>query len=581
MLLYSSDEEQLKYDFLVAPGADVAQIKMRFNGADEVSLLIGALKIKTSVGDVVEQKPYAYQEINGFKVEVKCDFEIQGNEVRFVLLDGYNTQLPLVIDPNVVFSSYTGSTADNWGYTATYDNQENMYIGGYVNAIEFGTGLPNGVYPTTVGAFQTVWAGGTGGQNGNGNGIAYSCDMGITKFSADGTQLLYSTYIGGTDNETPHSLVVDAQNNLIIYGVSYSSDYPVTANAFDQTNNTNGDIVVTKLNAAGTALLGSTFIGGTSMDGINFDPQEFSIGNLKRNYGDQNRGEVNVDAAGNIYVASCTKSADFPVSAGAIQTTNNGNQDGCAFKLNTDCSQLLWCTYLGGSNDDACYSLDLGPNGTLYVAGGSMSSNFPTTAGALHTSYMGGQYDGFMALINASGTQLLNSTYMGTGGDDQVYFVKLDALGNVYCVGQTTGNYPVVNATYSNPASGQFITKLNPALNSVFYSTVFGNGNGLPNISPTAFLVDTCENIYVAGWGNSTNSIFSQYGFPANNMFNMPLTSDAYQSTTDGIDFYFIVLSKNAQNLLYGSYFGGARVTALTQVSSMWMVAPTALISVV
>ncbi|MFN8285544.1 MAG: PKD domain-containing protein [Chitinophagales bacterium] len=558
LVLYSKEEQQLKYDFVVAAGADVSKIKIRFNGADDIALSNGSLKIKTSVADVIEQRPYAYQEINGFKVEVKCDFKLQGNEVSFELPDGYNAQLPLIIDPNVVFSSYTGSTADNWGYTATYDNQENMYIGGYVNAIEFGTGLPNGIYPTTVGAFQTTWAGGTGGQSGSGNGIAYSCDMGITKFSADGTQLLYSTYIGGSDNETPHSLVVDAQNNLIIYGVSYSSDYPVTANAFDQSNNSNGDIVVTKLNAAGSALMGSTFIGGTSLDGINFDPQEFSIGNLKRNYGDQNRGEVNIDAAGNIYVASCTKSADFPVTAGALQSSNGGNQDGCAFKLNADCSQLLWCTYMGGSNDDACYSLDLGPNGTLYVAGGSMSSNFPTTSGALHTAYMGGTYDGFLALINASGTQLLNSSFIGTGGDDQVYFVKLDANGNVYCVGQTTGNYPVANAAYSNPASGQFIVKLNPALNSVFYSTVFGNGNGLPNISPTAFLVDTCENVYVAGWGNSTNSIFSQYGFPANNMFNMPLTGDAYQSTTDGIDFYFIVLSKNAQSLLYGSYFGGA-----------------------
>jgi gliding motility-associated-like protein len=299
--------------------------------------------------------------------------------------------------------------------------------------------------------------------------------------------------------------------------------------------------------------LGSTFVGGFMDDGINFDPQEFTSGNLKRNYGDQNRGEVNIDDAGNIYVASCTKSNNFPTSAGALQSAFCGVQDGCAFKLNSNCSQLLWSTYLGGFTDDACYSLDIGPAGTLYVAGGTMSNNFPTTNGTIHSNYQGGSYDGFLAHINANGTQLLSSTFLGTAGEDQVFFVKLDAPGNVYVVGQTTGNYPVVNAQYSNPNSGQFIVKMNPALSSVFYSTRFGNGGGLPNISPTAFLVDTCENVYVAGWGTNSGS-FANF---QNNMFGMPLTADAFKSTTDGTDFYFFVLSKNAQNLLYASYFGG------------------------
>lgn len=547
--VYSRAEGQLKYDFVAKAGADVTKIKIRYDGVDAISIQEGALSIATSVGNVVEEAPYAYQEINGFKKPVNCLFVLQGREVSFEFPQGYDASLPLVIDPSVVFSTYTGATADNWGYTATYDNQGNMYIGGYVNQAP-----PNGnFYPTTTGAFQTVWGGGTGGNSGTGNGIAYACDMGITKFSPDGTQLVYSTYIGGSDNETPHSLVVDAQGNLIIYGVSYSSDYPVTVNAFDKTQNGAGDIVVTKLNSSGTALMGSTFIGGALNDGINFDPQEFTAGNLKRNYGDQNRGEVNVDAQQNIYVASCTGSFDFPVTGGALQSSLGGGQDGCAFKLNSDCSQLLWCTYMGGGNDDACYSLDPGPNGTLYVAGGTMSNNFPTTNGTLHASYQGGLYDGFVGLINANGTQLLSSSYIGTGGNDQVYFVKLDAAGNVYFIGQTTGTYPVQNAVYSNPNSGQFIAKVSPNLSSIFYSTVFGNGNGAPNISPTAFLVDTCENVYVAGWGTNSSAFA---GFQ-NSMFNMPLTPDAYQTTTDGTDFYFFVLAKNAQNMLYGSYFGG------------------------
>ena len=382
--------------------------------------------------------------------------------------------------------------------------------------------------------------------------------MGITKFTPDGSALIYSTYLGGSDNETPNSLVVDAQDNLIIYGVTYSADYPVTAGAFGTTYNGAGDIVVTKFNSTGTALIGSTYVGGTGSDGINFDPTEFTSGNLKRNYGDQNRGEVNVDDQGTIYVVSCTMSTDFPVTSVAFQTTSGGAQDGCVFKLNSNCTQMMYCSYIGGANDDACYSCDLGPNGVLYVAGGTMSTNFPTTSGTLNTTYLGGTYDGFVSEINASGSQLLASTYIGTAGNDQVYCVKLDLSNNVYFMGQTNGQYPVQNAAYSNANSGQFIVKANPSLTSVFYSTVFGNGSGAPNISPTAFLVDTCENVYVAGWGDATTSIFTQInGTFYNGMFNMPLTPDAGQSTTDGTDFYFFVLARDAQNILYGSYFGG------------------------
>jgi gliding motility-associated-like protein len=549
LLVYTHHATQLKYDFIVHAGAKPREILIRYTGADKLFLKQDGLHIQTRYGNLIEKSPVAYQVVNGERLNVPCEYVLVANELHFEFPKGYDVTKELVIDPNIVFSTYTGSTADNWGYTATYDQQGCMYVGGYVNAF-----APVGSnYPTTVGAFQMNFGGGTGGNNGTGNGIAFACDMGISKFSANGSQLLYSTYIGGNDNETPHSLVVDKQNNLIIYGVSYSANYPVTSGAYSNTHNGAGDIVVTKLNATGSALLGSTFVGGSADDGINFDAQEFTSGNLKRNYGDQNRGEVNIDDAGNIYVASCTKSFNFPTTAGALQSSFGGAQDGCAFKLNSNCSQLLWSTYIGGFSDDACYSLDIGPAGTLYVSGGTMSNNFPTTAGSLHSNYQGGAYDGFLAHINATGTQLLSSTFLGTSGNDQVYFVKLDATGNVYVVGQTTGNYPVVNAQYFNNNSGQFIVKLNPALNSVFYSTKFGNGNGLPNISPTAFLVDTCENVYVAGWGTNSSS-FS--GFQ-NDMFNMPLTPDAFKTTTDGTDFYFFVISKNAQSLLYASYFGG------------------------
>ncbi len=554
--LYGSGDA-IKYDFKIQAGADVGQIQLLYEGVNDLRIEEGEIRYKTSIGEFREFSPYAYQFINGTLKEVKCDYVLntQANSVFFSFPDGYDSNYELIIDPTLVFSSYTGATADNWGYTATYDEQSNMYVGGYVNCDYPQQGT---TYPTTPGAFQMIWGGGTGlnGQNpppGSGNGIAFACDMGITKFNATGTQLIYSTYLGGSDNETPHSLIVDHNNNLVVYGVSYSSNYPVTTGAYDISWNGMGDIVVTKFNSTGTALLGSTFIGGSADDGINFDPEEFTSGNLKWNYGDQNRGEVVVDAQNNIYVASCTKSSNFPVSAFAPQPSFAGVQDGCIFKLNPSCQNLIYSTYVGGSSDDACYSLDLTLNGEVYACGGTMSSNFPGTAGTIHPAYQGGLFDGFVLHLSAGGNQFMQSSLIGTTGNDQVYFVKLDGAGFVYFIGQTTGAYPVSSGVYSNPNSGQFIAKVRPDLSSHIYSTVFGNGNGAPNISPTAFLVDTCENVYVSGWGTDDGG----FGTFFNDMNGMPLTPDALQSTTDGTDFYFFVVNKNAQNLLYASYFGG------------------------
>ncbi|HWB63155.1 MAG TPA: PKD domain-containing protein, partial [Chitinophagales bacterium] len=543
---------QMKYDFVVAAGGNASVVKIKYTGPDRMRLKDGRLEIKTSVGTLSEDPPVAYQIINGEKTLVPCNFSLHGSELGFEFPQGYDPQYALIVDPNIVFSTYTGAIADNWGYTSTYDAQGNMFLAGLVNAGPNPNTGGTSPYYTTPGAFQSVWGGGN-----NATGIEWACDMGVSKFSADGSNLLYRTFIGGSDNETPNSLVADGQDNLIIYGVTYSTNFPTTSGAYSRTLHGDCDIAVVKLNAGGTALLGSTLIGGNSSDGINYDPAETTAGNLKKNYGDQNRGEVNIDNAGNIYVASCTMSSDFPVTPGAAQSTFGGRQDGCVFKMKGDCSQLIWSTYLGGSFDDACYSLDLGQSGSIYVAGGTMSSNFPTTNGAWHSTYQGGVYDGFVTRINATGTQFLSSTYAGTTGNDQVYFVKLDGDSNVYFTGQTTGAFPVQGAAYSNPNSGQFIVKMKPTLDSVFFSTVFGNGSNKPNISPTAFLVDTCQNIYVAGWGTN-NSIFTSFSpIFVNDMHNMPVTSDAFQNFTDGTDFYFIVLSKNAQSLLYGSYFGG------------------------
>ena len=245
-----------------------------------------------------------------------------------------------------------------------------------------------------------------------------------------------------------------------------------------------------------------------------------------------------------------TRSTDFPKTAGAFQQNNAGAQDAVVLKFNASVS-LLFASYLGGGGDDAAYVLSLAPNGDIYVAGGTASTNFPgTSAGVIHSTNQGG-IDGFVSIISNNGIAVIRSTYVGTGATDQVYGVQFDKFGFPYICGQTKGSWPIINAAYSVAGAPQFIAKLEPDLSAFIYSTRFGKPSGIPNISITAFLVDNCENVYVSGWGGTVDG-----QFPSSLTSGMPVTSDAIQPTTDGNDFYFFVLKKNATSQLFGSFWG-------------------------
>ncbi|HTM64974.1 MAG TPA: PKD domain-containing protein [Flavipsychrobacter sp.] len=545
----ASDKGNLKYDFIVQPQADVQQIRLRYDGAEKLSIKDKNLIIQTSVGDVTELQPYAYQYIHGERKEVECRYRLKGNVITYHFPEGYDDQSILVIDPTVVFSTFSGSTADNWGFTATYDNQGNFYGGGLVNGVG---------YPVSTGAFQTTYAGGqqSGTFSDSTHGSDYACDIGIIKFNPTGTARIYATYIGGNDNEQPHSLIVDANNNLIIAGRTYSANYPVTPGCYDNTYNGGGDIVLTKLNAAGTGLIASTYLGGSKEDAINFNSLETAFGGLKHNYGDDARSEVLIDNAGNIYVTACTKSTDFPTTSTATQNTFQGVQDAIVVKLNSLLSSLIFSTYLGGSNNDAGYVLALdNTQANLYVGGGTASPNFPATAGTLWPSYQGGSADGFIAKFqNSTPYTLQKLTFVGQPDYDQIYGIEVDESNDVYVMGQTLGGtFPVSAGVYSNPGSSQFVLKTDANLSTNLLSTVFGSGNSSQtNISPVAFLVDTCHNIYISGWGGGLG-----FGQPTVGTTNgMPVTANAVRSSTDGSDFYFIVLAPNATSLVYATFYG-------------------------
>ncbi|WP_022821989.1 gliding motility-associated C-terminal domain-containing protein [Hymenobacter norwichensis] len=528
---YENQNQQLEYDFELAANAQPTAIRLRYDGADALHLNPdGSLEIRTSVGVIRELAPKAWQtDAAGHRRSVSCAYVLEGRTVRFQL-GAYNQQQPLTIDPTVVFSTYTGSTNDNWGFTATYDAQGNMYSGGTV----FGPG-----YPTTTGAYQTSFS----------NVI----DIGIIKYNTATTgpaARVWATYLGGSQSDFPHSLVVGSQGDLFLLGTTSSLDYPTTIGAYDRTFNggtttpNSFDLVVTRLSSNGSALAGSTYLGGAGNDGL----LASSTPSLIQNYGDNSRGDIQLDANDNIYIASNTASSNFPVSNGLGRTFQGGGLDAVVCKLNSTATALLWSSYLGGSGADAAYSLQLSTTGSLYVSGGTGSSNFPTTTGTLQPTAQGG-IDGFVARISSAGTVLEKSTYLGTPAYDQAYFVQLDGSGAVYLLGQSLGSYPVTAGRYQNAGSKQFIHKLDADLSVTSFSTVFGSGRSTIDISPTAFLVDQCNRIYVSGWGGSINT-------GGGSTTGLPVTTNAVQRTTDGSDFYLMQLAPDATRLDYATYFG-------------------------
>ena len=538
---YYTDAGTLKYDIIVRPGGRISDIALRYDGVDKLEVKNKELIIGTSVGEVKELYPYTYQVQNGTRTTLDCKYVVKENVVRFKV-DDYLPNETIVIDPTLIFASFTGSSSDNWGYTATPGPDGSFFAGG----ISFGTG-----YPVSVGAFDQTF---NGGVDEDSNG---PYDIALIKLSPDGVNRIFATYLGGSGNEQPHSMVSDGAGNLTIAGRTNSPNYPKIAN---QIGSGGGyDIVVSKFNVSGTALLGSIEIGGKQDDGVNirkkFDTPD-GAETTRRNYGDDARSEVILDGGGNIMLVSSTQSDSFPVSGSPIQTRyGGGKQDGVILKFTPNLSGLIFGTYFGGSGTDACFVLSINPlTGNVYVAGGTSSTDLPgNKTNVIGPAYHQGDVDGFITQIDPSGSGIIKTTYLGTGGNDLVYGIQFDKFGFPYATGTTSGTWPVINAAFRNTGGKQFIVKMQPDLSSYVYSTVFGSGSAVPNISITAFLVDRCQNVYVSGWGGKFNN---DRQYPNAGTRGLPVTADAIQSTTDGNDFYFFVLEKNAVSQLFGSFYG-------------------------
>lgn len=557
--------DRVKYDWVLDAGADPEAISLRYAGTDVRLMSDGSLKhllgpeigegdAVTGVwGHVLEKAPFAYQMFGTHMVEVSCAYrleELTGGEVRVQFeLGTFDPLLPLIIDPEIEFASFIGSTADSWGFTAAYDEAGRL-IGG--------SGVRAAGYPTTPGAISTTFSAG-------------EFDLGVSIFSTDGSTLEYSTYLGGNNLEYPHSLVTDATGDVYVMGTTGSADFPITEGAYQTTFNGGPnldltvhhfygtfnmgcDIVISRISGSDGSLMASTFLGGSGNDGLNLGEK------LNYNYGDPCRGEVVVDPSGSIWVATSSLSDDFPL-AQAVDPELSGSIDAVICRLSEDLEVLQFSTYFGGNAEDAAFGIQFAAGGPslAYVTGGTKSNDLPTTPGAYQPD-LAGDVDAYILALDYGGpTPFISSaTYMGSEDYDQAYFVQLDTDNRPYICGQTTGALPLIGDVYSdNPNGSTFIARMSQNLESMDWRTRIGVDQTGVDISPTAFLVSDCDEIYLSGWGGATN--FANSGYAGQSTTNgMPTTAeDAFQLGTDGSDFWLGVLEPNAADLSYGTFFGG------------------------
>ena len=535
-LVYHGNQRLLEYDFRVAPGADPRAIGIRFQGARKLTVnREGALVIGLGGDEVIEPAPVIYQEIGGQRQTVAGRYVLRGRgRVGFSLAEYDRTQ-ELVIDPTLVYSTYLGEGGGRvavdvsgnayvshwtsggdavWKLNATGSALVySTYVGGSIilgiavdmSGNAYVTGGADSGFPTTPGAFQTTYGG---------EGDAF-----VSKLNAAGS-LVYSTYLGGSDSEDAYgAIAVDTSGNAYVTGDTWSSDFPTTSGAFRTTFGGLGCTVtygcsnafVSKLNAAGSALVYSTYLGGSVQLGV--APLDFGAG-------------IAVDASGNAYVTGGTFSPNFPTTPGAFQTTlGAGGLGGNAFvtKLNAAGSALLYSTYLGGSADLGI-GISVDTLGNAYVTGDAYSSDFPTTPGAFQTTY-GGNFDAFVSKLNAGGSALLYSTYLGGTQGEQSWGIAVDASGNAYVTGWAGSGFPTTPGAFQTAFGGKedaFVSKLNATGSAVLYSTYLG---GNDQDVARGIAVDPLGNAYVTGDTYSSN---------------FPTTPGAFQTTYGGYGDTFV-----------------------------------------
>ncbi|MBS1786939.1 MAG: SBBP repeat-containing protein [Acidobacteria bacterium] len=530
-LVYYGNQRQLEYDFVVAPGADPRAIRLSFEGAGKVGVNPqGALVIRIpgpAGSEVTMQKPLMYQEVDGTRREVAGGYVVVGQQVRFAVAD-YDASLPLVIDPVLTYSTYLGGSLDDEGRAIAVDAAGNAYVTGGTSSANFptanaldatNTARERSAFVSKLNAAGTAliystYLGGNSSDEGYGiavdaggnayvTGVTRSSDFPlknplqsapgggddafVVKLNPAGSALVYASFLGGSEEDGGQGIAVDAAGNAYLTGYTRSTNFP-TANPL-QANNAGGgnrDAFITKLNPAGTALVYSTYLGGSS--------------------GDEGRG-IAVDAAGNAHVAGQTFSTNFRTVNPLQPAMGGGSEDAFVAKLNPAGSALVYSTYLGGNASDVGNGIALDSLGLAYVVGTTASPNFPRKEPFQNT--FGGQTDAFITCLTPSGAVLIYSTFLGGSGSDLGQGIALDIQGNAHVTGFTdSANFPLVNPVQTklngtgSAGYDAYAAKFNSIGSALLFSTYVG---GSDEEDGYAIALDSVGNIYLTGRTTSTN----------------------------------------------------------------------------
>ncbi len=510
-LIYYGNQQQLEYDFVVAPGADLSAIRLSFSGMKKMRVdRQGDLVLHTANGDVRQRKPLIYQEVDGCRQEIAGRYKVSGKGQVGFQLANYDRTRPLVIDPVLAYSTYLGGSGLDGVTDIAIDAAGNAYLVGMTNSVS-DFPLVNPLQPNFGGIDPPFFT---------------PYDVFVSKLNRDGSALIYSTYLGGKSYDLGDGIAVDRDGNVCVTGTTISSDFP-TKNALQpalaSSPGNGADAFVAKLTADGSALVFSTFFGGSYTESI---------------YG------MAVDKDGYIYVSGNTGSTDFPTK-NPLQPALAGSDDVFVAKMKPDGSALIYSTYLGGSNNDSYgYThLAVDVRGSAYIAGSTNSTDFPTI-NALQATNAGG-YDAFVAKLNPQGTALVYSTYLGGSAGDHAYDLALDLAGNAYVVGDTDStNFPTSNPLQPalSGSSDAFVTKLNRTGSSLCYSTYLG---GSDSDRGSSIAVDLPGRAYIIGSTHSAD-------FPTLNAVAPKPDSP------DGTDDAFVTgLNARGSRLIYSTYLGG------------------------
>jgi hypothetical protein len=515
----------LEFDFHVAPGADPSQIVLSFPDVSGVTVTAdGQLQLVTSAGNINVAAPVVYQTGGAVGTfAIRSSFTVRGTNLVGFTLGQYDHSAPLIIDPIVTGATYLGGSGNEElaGITPpivtptasamTSDSAGNIFLTGSTTSTN---------YPVTTGVFQAANKGKT--------------DAFVTKMNGQGTALAWSTYLGGTNDESGYGVTVDTGDDAYVVGGTTSTDFPTTTGVFQTTNKASGankNGFVTKLNAQGTALVYSTYIGGAK------NAQENSIA---------------VDLGGDAYVTGIGGS-DFPTTPGAFQPTfaATSTNNGVLTKLNAQGTALVYSTFYTGFFASTPSQVLVDSLGQAVIGGSSFSSDLPMTPGAFQTTYGGGLSDGFVAKFNPAGSKLLWATYVGGPDTDFVESITGDTSGNIYATGYElfgSGGFPTTpGVLQTSPKGGQdaIVFKLSADGRKLLYSTYLG---GSKDDRGLGIALDAFGNAYVTGTTLSND---------------FPTTANAIQSTNKGGilsgDVFLVQLNSVANSVVYGSYMGGAK----------------------